>query len=69
MLKLPKTAIIKANTKSTNSSPNEIWKKPRYIVKKTDNRRTTTKRARKQISKNLILRNLIKLTASFKNQI
>jgi len=69
MLKLPKTAIIKANTKSTNSSANEIWKKPRHIVKKTDNRRTTAKRARKQISKNLILRNLVKLTASFRNQI
>jgi hypothetical protein len=69
MLKLPKTAIIKANTKSTNSSANEIWKTCRYIAKKTDKRRTTTKRAREHISKNLILRNLVKLTASFRNQI
>jgi len=69
MLKLPKTAIIKANTKSTNSSVNEIWKKRKATENMTDSERIIIKSARKQISKNLTLRNLVKLTASFGDQI
>lgn len=63
MLKLPKTAIIKANTKSANNNANEIWYKPKIRENTTDNISAATKSTRKQISTSLVRRNPLKFAA------